>query len=112
MGVKEIKSERDFYGGISEGVVLVDFSAPWCAPCRLQEPIIEKLAILYQDRASVYAINVDRFQEIAASLQIRNIPTLIIFRDGKEVERIVGLQTEAVLSEALRRVLENYVPKR
>ncbi len=112
MGVKEIENEKEFYGSISEGVVLVDFSAPWCVPCRLQEPIIEKLATAYQDRASVYAINVDHFQEIAANLQIRNIPTLIIFKDGKEMERIIGLQTEAVLAEALRSVLEDYTPKR
>ena len=112
MGIKQIKSRADFFESIGEGVALVDFSAPWCAPCKLQQPIIGRLASAYHKRASVYEINVDRFQEIAVNFKIHSVPTLIIFKDGQEIERVVGLQTEAVLAEVLDRALKKYVPKK
>lgn len=105
MGIKIIRTEQEFYRSVKRGVALVEFNAPWCAPCRLQEPIINKLASVFEGRVSIYGLNVDHFQHVAADLGIHSIPTLIVFKEGKEMERIVGLQMEAVLSEALKRAL-------
>ena len=107
MGVKAIETKDEFYKSIRKGVTMVDFKAPWCAPCTLQEPIISKLATVYGNRVSIYTLNVDHFQDIAVRFGIHSIPTLIIFNNGKERERIVGLQTETVLAAALDRALEN-----
>jgi len=94
-----------FESAISHGVALVDFNAPWCAPCRAQHPIIEKLSEEFKGRASVLEINVDENQQTAMHLGIASIPTLIIFKDGKEVTRFVGLQNAESLSSAIQRTL-------
>jgi len=107
MGLKEIKDEKEFQKDIKKGVSLVDFNAPWCSPCQFQEPILKKLASIYENRVSFYGINVDNLQNVAINLGIIGIPTLIIFKEGQEFERLVGLQTEEVLSEALQRALQN-----
>jgi len=106
MEIKEIQSGDEFTNAIKDGVTLTDFNAPWCAPCRTQEPILEKLADQFQEKASVAAMNVDENQEVAIQLGIRSIPTLIIFKESKEVERFVGVQPEAVLTEALEKALK------
>ena len=106
MEVKEIRSGEELEKAKTNGLALVDFSAPWCAPCRLQEPIIRKLANRFAGRASIAAVNIDGTREIASNLGIQSIPTLILFRNGKEVQRFVGLQSEVTLSEALRKLLK------
>jgi thioredoxin 1 len=89
-----------------KGVALVDFGAPWCAPCRLQEPIIRRLALQFKGKASFGAVNIDENPDAAINLGIRGVPTLILFRNGKEVLRFVGLQSEGTLSEALKNLLQ------
>jgi len=106
MEIKEIQTGDEFTNAIKDGVTLTDFNAPWCAPCRTQEPILKKLADQFQEKASVAAMNVDQNQDVAMQLGIRSIPTLIIFKDSKEIERFVGVQPEAVLSEALEKALK------
>lgn len=106
MEIKEMQSGDEFTNTIKDGVTLADFNAPWCAPCRTQEPILEKLADQFQEKASVAAMNVDQNQDVAMQLGIRSIPTLIIFKESKEIERFVGVQPEAVLSEALENALK------
>ena len=105
MEIREVQSGDEFKDTISKGVTLADFNAPWCAPCRTQEPILEALAERFQEEASVVAMNVDENQDLALKLGIRSIPTLIIFKDSREVERFVGVQPEAVLSGALEKAL-------
>lgn len=83
------------------GTALVDFSAPWCAPCRLQEPIVERLAENFKGRAAVFIVNVDESRDMAMRLEITSIPTLILFRSGKELKRFVGLQSMEALSKAI-----------
>lgn len=80
------------------GPVLVDFWASWCMPCRMQAPAIEKLA---QEGYNVGKLNVDDEPELAARFHVMNIPTLIIFKDGKEAERMVGVQSKEVISGRL-----------
>jgi thioredoxin 1 len=92
---------------IGKGVTLVDFNAPWCAPCRIQSPIISQLSQKYKGRAAVMEINVDENQRQALKLGITSIPTMIIFKDGREMKRFVGLQSAEDLTTALEQVLQN-----
>ncbi|HPT89744.1 MAG: thioredoxin [Acholeplasmataceae bacterium] len=81
--------------------VLVDFYADWCGPCRIQAPIIEEVAEEVKDFAIVGKINVDKERDLARQYSIMSIPTLIIFKEGKVVERISGLTQKQRLVELL-----------
>ena len=105
MEIREIRTGDELEAAKKKGLILLDFSAPWCAPCRLQEPIIRQLADQFTGKAVIAEVNIDASREIAANLGIRSIPTLILFINGKEVQRFVGLQSEATLSEALEKLL-------
>ena len=95
--------EANFEQEVAQGLTLIDFWAPWCGPCRMQGPIIEKVAQQMAGKAKVAKCNVDDNRELALRLGITSIPTLIIFRDGKEVDRMVGVQQEKVLIDKLSR---------
>jgi len=100
-------TDEDFEAQIekSPGVALVDFWAEWCAPCLVFAPVLEEIAAEYAGRATVAKANVDEGRNIANKYQIRAIPTSVIFRDGKEVERFVGITKKDVLKERLDAVL-------
>ncbi len=78
--------------------VLVDFGAPWCGPCKMIGPIVESLAGRYEGKLTVCTINTDESPSTPGKYDIHGIPTLIIFKDGKEVERHVGYAAENILS--------------
>jgi thioredoxin 1 len=80
------------------GPVLVDFWAPWCGPCKMIAPIVEKLAERFAGRLTVCKLNTDESPQTPGRLDIHGIPTLIIFKGGKEVERLVGFQPEPALA--------------
>ncbi|MGB6371026.1 MAG: thioredoxin [Atribacterota bacterium] len=84
---------------------LVDFWAPWCMPCRMLEPIIEKLAEENQGKLKVCRLNTDENQHIAAQYGIQGIPTLIVFKGGQEVGRTVGVMSKEKLQEKLDPIL-------
>ena len=84
--------------------VLVDFWAEWCAPCRMLAPTIDAIAEQFGETAGVVKVNVDDNTAIAQRYGIKGIPTLILFRDGKEVERVVG----ATSKEAIARMIEKH----
>ena len=82
-------------------VRLLDFGAEWCAPCKVQEPIIENLAVNYNGRVVVTKIDVDKNPQLADRYAVEAVPTLIIERNGQIASRFAGLQEEAVLARAL-----------
>ena len=86
---------------VKSGVVLVDFWAPWCGPCKQQTPILEKVAAAVGDKAVIAKVNVDETPELAAKYGIRSIPTLILLKDGENKQQLVGLQQEAALVSAI-----------
>lgn len=85
-------------------VVLVDFWAPWCGPCRMQGPIVEDLAHEYEGQpVKIGKLNVDEQSATAAKFAVRSIPTLIIFKGGQAVEQMVGLHTKEQLKEKIEK---------
>ena len=85
--------------------VLVDFWAPWCMPCRMLAPTVEKLAEENEGKLKVCKLNTDENQNIAAQYGIQGIPTLIVFKEGKEVGRTVGVMSKEKLQEKLEPIL-------
>lgn len=95
---------QDFDKKISEGITLVDFWATWCPPCRIQGPILDKLADSIGSKALISKVDVDQEQELAQRFMIRSIPTLILFKDGKQIETMVGVQSQEVLTEKINQL--------
>jgi len=89
----------------SEVPVLVDFWAPWCGPCRMIAPIVEELAQEYDGKMLFAKVNTDENPEVPGKLGIRGIPTLILYVDGEEAERMVGFAPKPVLKRKLDAVL-------
>lgn len=105
--IETISSDEEFRRRIRRGVTLIDFYARWCAPCRVQEDILHHLIAHFENRAIVARMDLDRHRKTAAALNIRNIPTLILFRNGKEVARMVGLQSEETIAAAIEAATEH-----
>lgn len=91
----------DFDATVAKGVTVVDFWAPWCGPCKMQTPILEKVAEAVAGRAVIAKVNVDDNRELAVKFGIRSIPALLIFKDGQVTQTLVGLQQAAVLVQAI-----------
>lgn len=91
----------------SDVPVLVDFWAPWCAPCRVVSPIIEELAKDYEGRLKVAKVNVDDNQATAAKYNIMSIPSLLIFKNGNVVKTVVGAQGKENLKKGIDEVLSS-----
>lgn len=81
----------------SKGLVLVDFWAEWCGPCRQLGPILETLSNEMGEKVTIYKMNVDDSAEVASQFGIRSIPTMFLFKDGKQVDSKVGLNSQATI---------------
>jgi|7_EtaG_2_1085326.scaffolds.fasta_scaffold00802_4 thioredoxin 1 len=101
--VKKLLSEN-FQRNVGDGAAIVDFYADWCGPCKRQAPIMENIARRIGPDAKVYKVNVDESAELASRYNVTSIPTILIFKDGKVVESMVGLKSESALLGALERL--------
>ena len=97
-------NDFNFKNEINKGLVLVDFWAPWCAPCRRIAPILDDVATEMSSSVKVCKLNVDDHQKYAQQYSIQGIPTMIIFKNGKEVKRIVGLQSKESLVNEINKL--------
>lgn len=98
---ERILTAENFDAEVASGLVMIDFWAPRCPPCRKLGPVIAKVAGAMQGKAKVCKCHVDDWPALADRFDIRGIPTLVILRDGKEVERLHGFQEEALLCAKL-----------
>ena len=87
-------TDDSFKKEIAKGVTLVDFHADWCGPCRMLAPVLDKIALDVKGKASIAKVDIDSEQKTAAEFKITSVPTLILFKDGKEVNRLIGLRNE------------------
>lgn len=92
--------------GGSEELILVDFWAPWCGPCRMMGPIIEELSKEFDGKIKIKKLNVDENPNIASEYEILSIPTLKVFKKGKIVEEMAGLQPKEVLTEKINNLIK------
>jgi thioredoxin 1 len=109
--VKDI-SQANFDAEVKQASkpVLIDFWAPWCGPCKMLGPIVDVLAEEYGDRLSVGKLNVDDNQSLAAQFGVRGVPTLIFFKGGQEVKRVVGAVPKNQLQKTIEEVLGSSNP--
>lgn len=85
----------------SNQLVLVDFYASWCAPCKMLSPIIEEIAVEYKDKVVVCKIDIDENEELANEYNIMSVPTVIIFKNNENVEEIIGLNNKSKYTRSL-----------
>ncbi|EGQ2694983.1 thioredoxin [Staphylococcus pseudintermedius] len=100
MAIIEVK-DSNFDGQIQSGVKLVDFWATWCGPCKMIAPVLEDLAVDYEGKADILKLDVDQNQATAAKFEVMSIPTLIVFKDGQPVDKVVGFQPKENLAQVL-----------
>lgn len=100
-----VVTKDNFNETVNEGVSLLDFWAPWCGPCKMQLPIVEELSTELQGTATIAKVNVDEQPELASQFGVMSIPTLILFKDGQPVDKLVGLQSKDSLKAKIQNQL-------
>jgi thioredoxin 1 len=102
-------NDKDFYKEVVEqkGLTLVKFEAEWCSPCKALAPVLEDLSKEYENRIQFLKVDIDESQDTAQLYSVRSIPTLLLFKDGLIIERVVGVVGKAKMQELLDGVLED-----
>jgi thioredoxin 1 len=95
-------TDNEFHDEIKNGVTLVDFHANWCGPCRTLAPVLEQVAKDIKGKATIGKIDIDSEQKTASQFQITSVPTMILFKNGKEVGRLVGLRTADAVKDFIQ----------
>ncbi|MGM7636470.1 thioredoxin [Bacillus sp. Hm123] len=94
-------TDQSFSTETESGLVLVDFWAPWCGPCKMIAPVLEELDAELNGKAKVVKVDVDDNQETAGKFGVMSIPTLILFKDGQPVDKVIGFQPKEALAELI-----------
>ena len=98
-------TDEDFAQETASGVTLTDFWATWCGPCKMIAPVLEELAGDYDGKANILKLDVDENPSTAAKFEVMSIPTLIVFKDGEPVDKVVGFQPKENLAEVIEKHL-------
>jgi len=98
--MKELTS-TEFTATTTQKTILVDFGAEWCAPCKTILPVLERFSNEYAGKLEVYSVDIDRCPDIAAKYGVMSVPTLLLFKGGKPVERIVGVVSDRDLKKKM-----------
>jgi len=98
-------SDANYMSKLSKGIVVIDLWAPWCMPCKMIGPVINEMAEEFQGRATICKLNVDENPRAAQAFGARSIPTILVLKNGKEVERIIGVKSKPVLVQTLEKWL-------
>ena len=98
-------TEQNFQQQTKNKVVLVDFWATWCAPCRMMAPVLNDVASNLSGNSKIGKVNIEQFQSLAQKFKVRSIPTLILFKNGVEINRFVGIKSKEFLLKQLQQVL-------
>ena len=96
-----ILTDDTFNKTIKNGITLVDFWAPWCTPCKIQNPVISQVADELKEKAKICKLNVDEHRKTANLMKIRNIPNIIIFKDGEAVKQLIGVKPKHTIMKAV-----------
>ena len=94
---------KNFQQQTKNKVVLVDFWAAWCAPCRMMAPVLNEVAAGLSDNAHVGKVNIEQYQSLAQKYKVRSIPTLILFKNGTEINRFVGIKSKDYLMQQIQK---------
>lgn len=98
----KILNNGNFKAVMNNGLTLVDFWAPWCAPCKMMAPVLNEIAEVESRTVTIAKLNVDHEQQLARKFNIRGIPTMILFNQGKEVKRFVGVKSKQFLIKEIK----------
>lgn len=98
-------SDEDFDVAVSQGLILVDFYADWCGPCRMLSPILDELANEFAGKVVIAKVDTDRAINVASNFEVTSIPTMILFKDGQVVKQIVGVKDIVFL----RKMISEYL---
>ena len=102
----QIITTNEFDKAVSEGVVLVDFFADWCGPCKMLAPVLEQLASEYEGKVKVIKVNVDDEMDLAGQFNVVSIPNMVLFKDGEPVNATMGYQALPQLKQFVETALD------
>ena len=101
----KVVNSNEFKSEIKKDMVLVDFFAEWCGPCKILSPILDELQVEFKDKINIIKVNVDNNMDIAQQYNISNIPALVVLKKGEEVQRLMGFSPKQEIKENIEKHL-------